>query len=158
MLPEIKQTLLTLEKLRGQASAIIQATPAQGLNWRPELPAGADGVNSLAILGVHTAGAEHFWFAELIGGQPHTRVREEEFAFVASSADEVLQRLAAVAAESQPILAALTADQLESSITYDGHVHPVRGILQHVISHYSLHIGHMQLTYQLWAQGKAFQP
>lgn len=158
MLPEVQQTLLTLEKLRGQVAAIIQATPVDGLNWRPPLPEGADGVNSLAVLAAHLAGAEHFWIAELIGGQSPTRVRAEEFAFVAASADDVLQRLSAVAAESQPILFALTAEQLESSVTYDGHVHPVRGILHHVITHYSLHIGHMQLTYQLWAGGKAFQP
>lgn len=158
MLPEIQQTLLTLEKLRGQVAAIIQATPVDGLNWRPPLPQDADGVNSLAVLAVHTAGSEHFWFGELIGGQPQTRVRDEEFAFVAASAQDVLGRLTAVAAESEPILSALTMERLDSSITYDRHVHPVRGILHHVITHYSLHVGHMQLTYQLWAGGKAFQP
>lgn len=154
-LPEVQQTLQTLERLRGQVGGIIQSTPPQGLNWRPELPEGADGVNSLAVLGVHTAGSEHFWIGELIGGLPPTRVREAEFTFVAGSASEILERLAAVAVQSQAVLSALDAERLETSLTYDGHVHPVRWVLQHVIAHYSLHIGHMQLTYQLWNQGRA---
>lgn len=155
MLPEVQQTLQTLERVRSQVGGIIHSTPLAGLNWRPELPEGADEVNSLAVLGVHTAGSEHFWIGELIGGLPHTRRREAEFAFVAGSADEILERLAAVAAQSQEVLSALDAERLASSLTYDGHIHPVRWILQHVIAHYSLHVGHMQLTYQLWNQGKA---
>lgn len=155
MMPEIQQVLSTLERLRGQVGGIIQSTPLEGLNWRPPLPAGADGVNSLAVLGVHTAGAEHFWIAEIISGRPKTRLREAEFSFVATSADEVLGRLAAAAAETQELLAGLDAEKLESSIAHDDHMLAVRWILHHVISHYGLHIGHMQLTYQLWSGGKA---
>ncbi|MCW5877034.1 MAG: DinB family protein [Anaerolineales bacterium] len=155
MLAEIEQTLNTLERLRGQVGGIIQSTPLAGLNWRPELPQGADPVSSLAVLGVHTAGSEHFWIAELIGARPQTRVRDEEFAFVAGSADEVLDRLAKVAAQTREILSAVDAEKLASSIAYDDHLHLVRWILHHVISHYGLHIGHMQLTYQLWNQGMA---
>lgn len=155
MLPEIQQTLQTLARLRGQVGGIILSTPLEGLNWRPELPAGADPVNSLAVLGVHTAGAEHFWIAEVISGRPRTRVREAEFAYVATSAEDVLAKLAAVAAETQELLAALDAEKLESSIAHDDHMLAVRWILQHVTSHYGVHIGHMQLTYQLWSGGKA---
>jgi len=67
MLPEIEQYLHTLDDLRNQVAAIIRDLPADGLNWRPSLPVGADPTNSLAVLAVHVAGAEHFWIAECIG-------------------------------------------------------------------------------------------
>lgn len=156
MLPEIQDTLASLAGLRGQMAAIVAATPLAGLNWRPSLPPAADETNSLAVLAVHSAGAEHFWFAEGIAAQPPTRQRAAEFSFVAQSAEQVLQALQAAAAESEPILAALSATRLDETLTFNGRTRSVRGILQHVLAHYAMHLGHMQLTYQLWAEGKAF--
>ncbi len=155
MLPEIEHYLASLEDLRGQVGGMIHDTPVEGLNWRPELPADADPTNSLAVLAIHTAGAEHGWFAESIGGYPHTRVRKDEFTYVATSAEEPLQRLAEVAEETQKVLRGLTSAQLDGDFMKDDHAISVRWTILHVIYHYSLHIGHMQLTYQLWNQGKA---
>lgn len=155
MLPEIKQTLETLADLRSQVGGMVKDLPLDGLNWRPSLPADADPTNSLAVLAVHVAGAEHFWIGESIGKLPHTRVRDTEFSFVATSADEPLALLAKIADETEKVLAALSPADLESSFMKDDHAVSVRWAIMHVIYHYSLHIGHMQLTYQLWNKGKA---
>lgn len=152
---EIEQHLQTLNDLRAQVGGLIKDVPVEGLNWRPPLPAGADGTNSLAVLAVHTAGAEHFWIAENIGRHPTTRVRELEFSYIATSADEALERLAREADLTRQVLSSLSEADLESSFMKDDHAISVRWAIHHVIFHYSLHIGHMQLTYQLWNNGKA---
>ncbi len=155
MFPEIEQHLRTLDDLRSQVGGMVRDLPAEGLNWRPSLPAGADPTNSLAVLAVHVAGAEHFWIAECVGAYPHTRVRDEEFTYVAKSSEEPLARLSKVGEETHAVLEKLTAEQLESSFMKDDMAIPVRWAIHHVIFHSSLHIGHMQLTYQLWNNGKA---
>ncbi len=155
MIPEIQAYLETLEELRSQVGNMIKVVPPDGLNWRPSLPPGADGTNSLAVLAVHMAGSEHGWIAETVGVYPQTRIRDDEFKYVATTAKEALDRLAAVAKETQEVLGKLSANQLEGKIEKDGRAIPLRWIIHHVIYHYSLHIGHMQLTYQLWNKGMA---
>lgn len=156
MLPEIESYLQTLDKHRAKVGGLISKASLDGLNWRPSLPAGADPTNSLAVLAVHVAGAEHFWIAECIGKYAHTRNRAAEFTFVASSTEEPLARLAKVAMETQDVLSKLTLIELDGSFMKDDHAVSVRWAILHVISHYSLHIGHMELTYQLGNGGKAF--
>lgn len=153
--PEIKAYLETLEELRRQVGNLVKDLPVDGLNWRPALPQGADPTNSLAVLAVHVAGSEHGWIAETAGAYPPTRVRDDEFTYVATSAQEPLEGLAAVAKETEAVLGKLTLEQLEGAIMKDDHAVPMRWIIHHVIYHYSLHIGHMQLTYQLWNKGMA---
>lgn len=155
MLPEVEQYLRTLDDLRNQVASLIRGLPAEALNWRPALPAGADPTNSLGVLAVHVAGAEHFWIAECIGVYPHTRVRDQEFTFVAQSAEEPLARLAKVGNETHAVLDKLTAERLGSSFMKDDVAVPVRWAIHHVMVHSALHIGHMQLTYQLWNKGIA---
>lgn len=155
MLTEIKAYLETLDELRSQVADMIKDLPAEGLNWRPSLPPGADPTNSLVALAVHVAGSEHGWIAETLASFPKTRVREAEFVYAADSPAEALDRLAKVADETRAILSEYTADQLEGALVREGKNVPVRWVIHHVIYHYSLHIGHMQLTYQLWNQGMA---
>ena len=155
MLAEIKAYLETLEELRSQVGNMIKDLPPDGLNWRPGLPPGADGTNSLAVLAVHVAGSEHGWIAGTVGDFPKTRIRDDEFKYVADTPKESLERLANVARETEGVLGKLTAAQLEGTIEKDGRAIPLRWIIHHVIYHYSLHIGHMQLNYQLWNKGMA---
>lgn len=155
MLPEIEHYLASLDEVRRQAAAIIQGVPAEGLNWRPSLPADADLTNSLGVLAVHIAGSEHFWIAETIGGYPITRVRDEEFKYVATSDEEPLKRLHDVGLETHLVLEKFTAEKLDSSFMKDDREVPVRWAIHHVLYHSSLHVGHMQLTFQLWNKGMA---
>jgi hypothetical protein len=155
MIPEVQQYLDTLEDLRAQVGGMIKDVPVEGLNWRPSLPAGADGTNSLAVLAVHVAGSEHFWIAETLGQQPATRIRDLEFKYVATSDEDALKRLSAVAEETNGILGILDEAAINGTFMKDDHAVSVRWAIQHVIYHYALHIGHMQLTYQLWNKGMA---
>ncbi len=155
MPPELAHYLHRIDDLRGQVRDLIADLPAEALNWRP-LPTTDDhAMNSLAVLAAHVAGAEQFWLAEVIGGQPPTRNREAEFAIVVADAAPLVARLDEVRAVTHGVCERLTAADLEGSREVHGRTVSVRWAFLHVIDHTALHLGHMQITYQLWRSGVA---
>ncbi len=143
-----------IEDLRDQVIELIADLPAEALNWRPLDASGEHAVNSMAVLAAHVAGAEHFWIAEAIGGAEFsTRNRASEFAAVVKGPGELIERLGEVGAETRAVLSALPLARLNGSITVQGRTASVRWGILHVIDHTALHLGHMQITYQLWMGG-----
>jgi uncharacterized damage-inducible protein DinB len=154
---ELESYLERIEDLRGQVRALVADLPAEALNWRP-LPVEAGEVNSLAVLAAHIAGAEHFWIAEVIGGGPATRDRDAEFVTTAVAADELVRLLDAVGVETRQVFASLTPDDLNGERQARGRDGiPVRWSILHIIDHTALHLGHMQLTVQLWNGGQGVE-
>jgi len=152
---ELANYLERLEDLRGQVAALVADLPAEALNWRPIEGSQEHATNSLAVLAAHIAGAEHFWIAEIVAGRPATRDRQAEFATRASSSADVVRLLEATALETREILQSLTNADLEGTRAAEGNKVPVRWCLLHVIDHTSLHLGHMQVTFQLWTGGRS---
>jgi len=144
-----------LDDLRRLIGELIADLPAEALNWRPIEGTGDDATNSLAVLATHVAGAEHFWIAEVIGQQPATRDRDAEFRTAAVHAEELVRKLEAVGAETRQVFAALSETELNGVRIARGHEVTVRWGILHMIEHSALHLGHMQITYQLWMSGKA---
>ncbi len=155
VISELENYLSRLEDLRRQMMNLLRDLPPGALNWRPLQGNAEHATNSLAVLAVHSAGAEHFWIAEVIGGQPPSRRREMEFAVVATSAEEILQVLEKTAAETRRVCAALQEADLNTSRRVEGRQVAVRWCFLHVVDHTALHLGHMQMTYQLWAGGRS---
>ena len=93
MITELANYQDRLDDLRGQIAGLIAGLSAEALNWRPLPGTGDHATNSLAALAAHTAGAEHFWISEVIGGRPATRDREAELATLAASAAEIVRLL-----------------------------------------------------------------
>ncbi len=155
MLPEVANYLNRMDGLRRQVRELISNLPAEALNWRPIEGEDDHATNSLAVMAAHIAGAEHRWYHEVIGRQPATRQRDLEFKTVAENAAGLVEKLAFNADESQRILAALSAEDLDGAREVDGRIVPVRWAILHVIDHTALHLGHMQITYQLWNRGQA---
>ncbi len=153
MLPEIAGYLDMIEDLRGQVGDLIIDLPAEALNWHPLEGEDEHVTNSLAVMASHVAGAEHFWIAEVIGRRPATRVRDEEFVTVVDSPAPLLEKLQSTGVETREVMASLTAADLEEMRQGWGRTVSVRWGLLHVIDHTALHLGHMQITYQLW-QGR----
>lgn len=150
---ELDHTLHMIEDLRGQVREVIADLPAEALNWRP-LPASDDhAMNSLAVMAAHVAGAEHFWIAELIGGYPTTRDRPAEFVTEVDGPDSLLHRLDEVGAETNDVFSRLTAADLDETRQAHERAVTTRWAILHVIDHTALHLGHMQITYQLWMGG-----
>jgi uncharacterized damage-inducible protein DinB len=152
---ELNNYLDRIEDLHHQISGLLTELPAEALNWRPIEGKDNHVTNSLAVLTAHIAGAEHFWIAEAIGGRPETRDRDAEFATVATSATELIQQLETIAQETREVFSTLSESDLNGTRQVRGRTVPVRWCILHVIDHTSLHLGHMQITYQLWMGGKS---
>jgi uncharacterized damage-inducible protein DinB len=171
ILSELDNYLQRIEDLRGQVRDLIADLPAEALNWRPIPPSippagggeerGSD-TNSLAVLAAHIAGAEHFWIAEVVDGRPPTRDRDAEIATQATDACELVRLLEDTGAETREVFATLTeadpsspsGQSLDGTREARGRTIPVRWCILHVIDHTALHLGHTQLTYQLWMGGR----
>jgi uncharacterized damage-inducible protein DinB len=156
-IPELEQYLGRIEDLRGLVCDLIRDVPAEALNWRPLAQQAPEATNSLAVLATHIAGAEQFWIGEVVGGNPPARDRDAEFATQSANAQELVYLLEKTGAETRQRLAALDREGLEGVREVRGRRVPVRWCILHVIDHTALHLGHMQLTFQLW-QGGAGKP
>lgn len=155
MLSERDNFLQRIEDLRAQVGSLIADLPVAALDWRPVDPVEGHASNSLAVLTAHIVGAERFWIGQVVGGGPATRDRDAEFAIKGASASELLRRLEAAGTETQAVLSSLRQEDLNGTRDVEGHAVPVRWALLHVIDHTALHLGHMQITYQLWAAGRS---
>ncbi len=155
MSPELASYLQMIEDLRGQVRNLIADLPAEALNWRPLDGSDEHATNSLAVLATHIAGAEHFWIGEGVGHLAPSRDRDTEFETRAASAAELVDTLERVGEETRQVCSALIETDLDGTRKMRGHTVPVRWCILHVIDHTALHLGHMQLTYQLWMGGKS---
>lgn len=155
MLSELDSYLTRLEDLRSQVLNLINDLPVDALNWRPIEDKDDHATNSLAVLTAHLVGAEHFWVAEVIGGQPATRDRDAEFVTVANNASDLIHLLEKVAQETREVFSTLSESDLNGTRQARDRTVPVRWGILHVIEHTALHLGHMQITYQLWSGGKS---
>jgi len=155
MLAEVAAYLERIEDVRGQIRKLIAPLSSEALNWRPIEGEDDHATNSLAVLAAHVAGSEHFWIAEVVGGVPPTRDRDAEFRTETAGAAALVAGLDAVAAETRQVMEGLTESDLGETRQAWDRVVPVRWAILHVIDHTSLHLGHIQLTYQLWQGGQS---
>jgi uncharacterized damage-inducible protein DinB len=155
MHPEVGSYLTLLDDLREQIRDLITGLPAEALNWRPIAGSEEHATNSLAVLVTHVAGSEHFWMGEVVGRLPATRDRDAEFRSQAASDVELGRLLERVGGETRQVLSTLDAAELGEVREAQGRTIPVRWCILHVIDHTALHLGHMQLTYQLWMGGQS---
>lgn len=158
MLTELENYQSRIDDLRRQVGEIIDGLSAEALNWVPfdgtEAKCAGEAANSLAVLAAHIAGAEHYWMAEVIGCRPSSRQREAEFRTRVEDADILLALLKRTASESREIFSQLKPTDLDGTRQVGGHSVTVRWGLLHVVDHTALHLGHMQLTYQLRHGGR----
>jgi len=150
MTAEIQNYLTDLKELRDQAKTLLEGLPQDALDWRPIQGEGELATNSLAVIAAHLAGSETFWMKEIIGRQPIQRNREAEFATRGVEVAKLKARLDTAAKSAEEVLSSLTETQLEESRKFRDRPVTVRWCILHVIEHMATHIGHMQLTRQLW--------
>lgn len=150
MLKEVEAYLTKLADLRNQAKTLLEGLPPEALEWRPIRGEGELATNSLAVIAVHLAGSQTFWMKEIIGKTPIQRDREAEFAAKGVSVVDMKAKLDAAGKVAEEVLSPLTESQLaERRMFRDKPITVRAGVLQ-VLDHVSQHIGHMQLTRQLW--------
>ncbi len=147
---EIQGYVAVMKELWDQVKGMLDGVPQEALEWRPLRGEGDLATNSLAAMAAHLAGSGTYLIKEVVGRQPIQRDREGEFATQGVNASTLKGRLDAAAATIEKILSALNAAQMEEDRKYRDRTAKVRWIILHVIEHTAIHVGHMQLTRQMW--------
>ncbi|MBM4332784.1 MAG: DUF664 domain-containing protein [Deltaproteobacteria bacterium] len=150
MLKEIENYLSFLNDLRGQVKTLLEGLPKEALDWRPLEGQGELATNSLAVMTMHLAGSEAFWIKEIIGRQSIQRDRDAEFVARGLGFSELAAKMETGSKDTPAILSSLTPAQLEETRKFRDRMVTVRWAILHVIEHFAMHVGHMQLTRQLW--------
>jgi uncharacterized damage-inducible protein DinB len=151
MQPFFIDYLNNLQEFHDEIRTAIKGLPQEALDWTPEAE-----INSLNVLVTHLSGAERYWIGDVIAGEPSMRDREAEFRVQGLSEQDLIQRLRLNEDFIQKALERLALQELEEPRTSprNGRSVTVGWALCHVLKHTALHLGHMQITRQLWEQRK----
>jgi uncharacterized damage-inducible protein DinB len=146
---EVQAYIGEFNTLRGEIRKTLQGLSDEAANWQP-LPKES---NSIYALITHLTGAQSNWMKRVIAGIPIQRDRDAEFR-ASGSLSEALKTWEQVDRETDGILGKLSQKQLEETRDVSGPFGrvTVRWCILHQISHYATHLGHMQLTSQVWNQ------
>jgi len=138
-----------LDELHTNIGQAIQSLPQEALDWSP-----GEGMNSIAVLIVHLTGAERYWIGDVAMGEPSDRDRAAEFSVSSIPLDALQAQLAASSVYAQNALSKLALGDLEQEriSPRDGRKFTVAWALLHALEHTALHLGHIQVTRQLWEQ------
>ena len=144
--PLIHEYAARLDIIRTQAREAVRGLDAEALNWTPP----AQETNSAAALVHHMWGLERFFIRQVVGGHDIGRDRDAEFAAQAATAEELERLLDEARKDTEATLEALRDDQLGEQREIRGNRWTVQGILLYATSHLSEHLGHLELTCQLY--------
>jgi len=141
--------LNNLQEMHAEVRNAISGLPQNGLDWN----SGAD-MNSLNVLAVHLIGAERYWIGDVIAGESSGRDRASEFRVQGLSENDLVQKLSDLENYVRQALETFAVQDLGEKRTSprDGREVTVGWALCHALKHTALHVGHIQLTRQLWEQ------
>lgn len=135
-----------LSELHREISKALEGLPQEALDWVP-----TPGMNSIAVLVVHLTGAERYWVGDVLAGDPSGRVREAEFETRGLETTSLVDRLSASRSYIRGVLESLPIEVLEEQReVMDGRRFGASWCLLHALEHTAIHLGHIQLTRQLW--------
>jgi len=135
--------------------AAIAGLPADALNWRPS----EEATNPIAVLAVHALHSTRSWLAVATGAPLPDRDRDAEFRTVVTDPRELLGAVDRLATDCRALLT--TEDAFEPGTMRESHFRASSGraeivsgawALLHAVEHLREHMGHAQLTRQLWDQ------
>lgn len=129
----------------------VEGLSPEALDWTPIRKTTSD-MNSINVLVTHLCGAERYWIGEVACGDPSGRVRENEFRVSGMDAETLAERINIMTAYAHSALNKLSLDDLpkEKSRLNDGRPVTVGWALLHALEHTALHLGHIQITRQMW--------
>jgi uncharacterized damage-inducible protein DinB len=147
---EIRDLITEFGVLRDQILEAIQGLDNSAANWRPM----KKDTNSIYAVISHIIGAQNNWVRKIISKQEIQRDREAEFR-ATGDLKEIVERFKKESLEIENILARL--DRVQLTETRQVSAHPqgeatVRWCILHVLTHNAIHLGHIQLTRQVWEQ------
>jgi uncharacterized damage-inducible protein DinB len=145
---ETQGLLAELSSIHRKAKATVEKLGDNGVNW---VPPAAD-TNSAAVIVTHMCGSEAQWVGEYVGGAAAHRDRDAEFKLPQKTVKELVALLertesSAHAALSKHTSASLNRAALTNRPDFKG---TLRDCVLHALTHESEHVGHLELTAQLW--------
>jgi hypothetical protein len=151
---ELRAYRESIDTCLGRVCAHLEASQPKELNWRPP----ADGANSVYAMAAHIAGNARAWALGIACGVDLRRDRPGEFASAGDDPAALIARISELNTEIERALEALDPARLDVRLVPSqelwGEGPPreisVRGAILEVIEHAWLHLGHIQLTRDLW--------
>ncbi len=130
----------------------LETLPAEALDWKP----GVD-TNTVSVIIVHLTGAERFLIGDVILQDPSNRNRDAEFQAKGMSKADLVRRVNDTDAYIRKALEGLRLSDLETTRLHPRHGSQVSvsWALLHSLEHAATHLGHFQLTVQMWQQRQA---
>ena len=152
MQPFFADYLDRLQELHENILQAIERLPPDALDWAP-----GPGMNSLCVLAVHVSGSERYWIGDVVARDPSDRDRAAEFRAQGLDAATLEKRLADTLVHTRGVLEELRLKDLETVRVSprDGRRFTVAWSLAHALEHTAIHVGHIQITRQLWEQQEA---
>jgi len=149
MLRAFEGYLTRLQVLHAVLERALEGLAPEALDWSP-----GPHMNSLCVLAVHVTGAQRYWIGDVVGRDPSGRNREVEFRAQGTDGAALRLRLNRTLEHTRGVLDTLTLQDLEASRTSprDGREYTVGWALAHALEHTAIHVGHAQITRQLWDQ------
>ena len=135
-----------LEGLQRRLHTDVRDLPAEAMDWSP-----GPEMNSVAVLLAHITGLLHEGIYIALGDPPG-RVRAQEFQTHGVLSVEMLRRLDAVIDDARGALPRLGLEDLAKERNDDDGPISCGMALLHALEHAYLHLGHVQLTCQMWRQ------
>ena len=137
-----------LNDLFGQIEEVLTDLPTEALDWVP-----GPEMNSLAVLAAHTLGATRYWVETMSLGLGSERVRQDEFEAKGQDMAAWLQLVSETRNACEAALETLTLEDLDKDYISPMHSREfkVGWSIMHAIEHCASHVGHMQITKQMWA-------
>lgn len=135
------------DEIHAELIHAIDGLPAEALDWLP-----GEEMNSLSVLVVHLVGSEKYWIGAVALGEPTDRVREEEFKVQGLGLEELKRRILDANAYIRQALARFSLADLDAprKSPRNEKVFSAGWCLLHALEHSALHLGHIQITRQLW--------
>ena len=157
MIGETRDFLAKIDEMTGHVMRLISAAPAGALDWQP----GPD-TNAVPAIATHALGATRHWIVAIIGGRSSDRVREAEFRAVPGDVADLRERVQRLLLEAQEVMEPMSTADFDatcqasrmtgSAFAVENPNMSVRSAALHVIEHLGTHIGHLELTLQLFRQ------
>ena len=135
-----------LEGLQRRLHTDVQDLPAEAMDWSP-----GPEMNSVAVLLAHITGVLHEGIDLALDNLPR-RVREQEFQTRGVLSAEMLRRLDAVIDSARGALPRLGLTDLSKERKDEDGTVTCGWALLHALEHAYLHLGHLQITCQMWRQ------
>lgn len=148
MLPELSTACSILETMQSEMQKILEEVGADGMNWTPPFKE----VNSLFAIATHANASQLWWIQENLKGQKVKRDRPSEFTARDLNLKRLNNSIKDVQVLTREILEPLKPEDLQKLRQVKEKSYTVEWIVLHVIEHTATHLGHMQLTKQMWEQ------